>query len=191
MKLSWTVNAASLDKAEQQLAAGRAAGYDSFNVKIGPPQTPDYDLAARARWYGIRSGWLSLGRRQYGLRPRHGARDGTEARRRRLPALESPLPPNRIRDYQALKRQGALPILMDEGIVSPVEAAEFIALGMFDGIAMKVARCGGLWHASRIIRCLKTRGWSSSPRGLTDPELSLAASLHLLSAAAGSSDRQR
>ena len=39
---------------------------------------------------------------------------------------------------------------MDEGIVSPVETAEFIALDMFDGIAMKVARCGGLWHASRI-----------------------------------------
>ena len=43
-------------------------------------------------------------------------------------ALESPLPPNRIRDYQSLRRQGALPILMDEGIVSPVEVEEFIAL---------------------------------------------------------------
>ena len=68
-----------------------------------------------------------------------------------LKGLESPLPPNRIRDYQTLKRQGALPILMDEGIVSPVEVAEFIALEMFDGIAMKVARCGGLWNASRIV----------------------------------------
>ena len=70
-------------------------------------------------------------------------------------ALESPLPPNRIRDYQALKRQGALPILMDEGIVSPVEAAEFIALEMLDGIAMKVARCGGLWNAARIVGLLR------------------------------------
>ena len=77
-------------------------------------------------------------------------------------ALESPLPPARIRDYQALKRQGAVPVLMDEGIVSPVETAEFIALGMMDGIAMKVARCGGLWHASRIVRQLEEDG----PRGL-------------------------
>ena len=29
---------------------------------------------------------------------------------------------------------------MDEGIVSPVEVAEFMAFEMFDGIAMKVAR---------------------------------------------------
>ena len=72
-----------------------------------------------------------------------------------LKGLESPLPPNLIRGYQTLKRQGALPILMDEGIVSPVEVAEFIALDMFDGIAMKVARCGGLWNASRIVVLLR------------------------------------
>ena len=43
VKLSWTVNAPTLEKAEEQLEQGRAAGYDSFNVKIGPPQTPAYD----------------------------------------------------------------------------------------------------------------------------------------------------
>ena len=80
-------------------------------------------------------------------------------------ALESPLPPNRLRDYQALKRHGALPILMDEGIVSPVEAEEFAALGMFDGIAMKVARCGGLWHAWGITKNLEETGFYFSPPG--------------------------
>ena len=43
IKLSWTVNAPTLDAARQQMEQGSAAGYDSFNVKIGPPQTPDYD----------------------------------------------------------------------------------------------------------------------------------------------------
>ena len=95
-------------------------------------------------------------------------------------ALESPLPPNRIRDYQTLKRQGALPILMDEGIVSPVEVAEFIALEMFDGIAMKVARCGGLWNASRIVRLLPKTDLLLFASGLTDPDLSLAASCAFL-----------
>jgi L-alanine-DL-glutamate epimerase-like enolase superfamily enzyme len=98
-------------------------------------------------------------------------------------ALESPLPPARIRDYQALRRQGAVPILMDEGIVSPVETAEFIALGMMDGIAMKVARCGGLWHASRIVRQLEEAGLAVFASGLSDPEWSLAASIHLFAAA--------
>ena len=35
--------------------------------------------------------------------------------------LEAPLKPNRISSYQALKKQGALPILMDEGVISNVE----------------------------------------------------------------------
>ena len=29
---------------ETQLALARTRGYDSFNIKIGYPQTPDYDL---------------------------------------------------------------------------------------------------------------------------------------------------
>ena len=68
---------------------------------------------------------------------------------------------------------------MDEGIVSPVEAAEFIALGMMDGIAMKVARCGGLWNAARIVSLLEENGLKLFASGLTDAELSMAASAHL------------
>ena len=37
IRLSWTINAASLDKAEQLLEQGRALGYDSFNIKLGAP----------------------------------------------------------------------------------------------------------------------------------------------------------
>ena len=48
---------------------------------------------------------------------------------------------------QAQERQGALPIIMDEGVVSSVELAEFHQLGLLDGVAMKPARCGGLADA--------------------------------------------
>src|SRR5690606_32397845 len=95
--------------------------------------------------------------------------------------LESPLPPNRIRGYQALKKQGALPVLMDEGILSAVEAEEFIELGMMDGIAMKPARNAGLYPSLAIIRKLQERGLMVLGSGLTDPDVSLAASLHLYS----------
>jgi len=183
IKLSWTVNAATLEAARAQLEQGHAAGYDSFNVKIGPPQTPDYDrqLVRAVRDFAPRGFHWADANTGYGLAEAlRMARELAEAGFR---ALESPLPPNRIRDYQALKQQGALPILMDEGIVSPVEAEEFAALGMMDGIAMKVARCGGLWHAVRITEMLRSRGLELFASGLTDPDLSLAASLHLFAAA--------
>jgi L-alanine-DL-glutamate epimerase-like enolase superfamily enzyme len=178
IKLSWTIQSPTLAGAEKQLEQGRALGYDSFNIKVGAPQTPAYDLELVRtvmafaphgfHWCDANTSYdldtaLTIAPKlaDLGLR-----------------GLESPLPPNRIRDYQALKRQRALPVLMDEGIVSPVEVAEFIALEMFDGIAMKVARCGGLWNATRIARLLQENGLLLFASGLTDPELSMAATAH-------------
>ena len=183
IKLSWTINAASIEAARAQLEKGRAAGYDSFNVKIGPPQTPEYDrqLVRAVRDFAPRGFHWADANTGYSLAD--ALRMARELADTGFKALESPLPPNRIRDYQALKQQGALPILMDEGIVSPVEAEEFAALGMMDGIAMKVARCGGLWHATRIVEAMGERGLELFASGLTDPDLSLAASVHLFAAA--------
>jgi L-alanine-DL-glutamate epimerase-like enolase superfamily enzyme len=179
IRLSWTINAASLDKAEQLLEQGRALGYESFNIKLGSPQTPAYDLDLVRLVRRFEPHGFHWGDANTSYDPDTALAQAPRLADLGLQALESPLPPNRIRAYQQLRRQGALPILMDEGIVSPVEVEEFIALGMFDGIAMKVARCGGLWNASRIVRLLEDHGLKLFGSGLTDPELSLAASIHL------------
>jgi L-alanine-DL-glutamate epimerase-like enolase superfamily enzyme len=183
VKLSWTVQSPTLAGAERLLAQGRELGYASFNVKLGYPQTPSYDaeLVRMVRRFAPDGFHWADANTSYDL-------DTALAMTPKLAeagfaALESPLPPARIRDYQALRAQGAVPIIMDEGIVSPVETAEFIALGMMDGIAMKVARCGGLWHAARIVRQLEEGGLRLFASGLTDPEWSLAASIHLFAAA--------
>jgi L-alanine-DL-glutamate epimerase-like enolase superfamily enzyme len=178
VRLSWTVNAPTLASAESLLDEGRALGYSNFNIKVGYPQTTTYDVDLVRmvtefapdgfHWCDANTSYdLDTARE---LAPKFADLG--------LKALESPLPPNQLRDYQALKRQGALPILMDEGIVAPTEVAEFIALNMFDGIAMKVARCGGLWNATRIAELLRANGLSLFASGLTDPDLSMAASAH-------------
>ncbi|HEX3442979.1 MAG TPA: enolase C-terminal domain-like protein [Pseudolabrys sp.] len=178
VKLSWTIQSPTLEGAESLLEHGASLGYDSFNIKIGYPQTPDYDAAlVRLVTQFAPDGfhWCDANT-TYDL---DTALDMAPVLADSgLKGLESPLPPNRFRDYQALKEQGALPILMDEGIVSPVEVDEFIALDMFDGIAMKIARCGGLWNATRIAELLEENGLLLFASGLTDPELSMAASAH-------------
>ena len=178
VRLSWTIQSSTIANAESQLAYARSIGYESFNIKIGYPQTPQYDLELVRAVIGFAPGgfhWVDANT-SYDL-------DTAIAMAPRLAdlglkGLKSPLAPNLIRGYQALKRQRALPILMDEGIVSPVEVAEFIALKMFDGIAMKVARCGGLWNATRIATLLKENDLLLFASGLTDPDLSMAASAH-------------
>jgi len=72
--------------------------------------------------------------------------------------------------------------VMDEGIVSRVELEEFRKLKLLSGVAMKVARCGGLTEAARIMEFARNEGLMILGSGLTDPDLSLAASLILFSA---------
>ena len=183
VRLSWTVQAPTLEGAERSMEEGRAAGYSHFNIKLGPPQTPEYDLALVDRVVAFAPDGFHWGDANTSytvdvaldMAPRLAARG--------LRALESPLPPSSIRGYQTVREQRSLPILMDEGIVALAEAEEFIALGMLDGIAMKVARCGGLWHASRIVKSLQDHGLAVFASGLTDPDLSLAASIQLFAVA--------
>jgi L-alanine-DL-glutamate epimerase-like enolase superfamily enzyme len=177
--LSWTVNSMDMAVVEAQLEEGRERGYRNYNIKVGPPQSAEYDLelAHKVRsfapdgflWADANTGYSVDA--ALDLLPKL-ADAGVEV-------MESPIPPNHIRGYQALKRQGALPIYMDEGVISPVETEEFIELGMLDGITLKPARCGGLWHTKNIIELAHERGIPLLGSGLTDPDLSLAAALHL------------
>jgi L-alanine-DL-glutamate epimerase-like enolase superfamily enzyme len=179
LTLSWTVASADMAIVEEQLEEGRARGYRNFNIKVGAPQTPGYDLALARRvrafapdgflWADANTGYdLDAA---LALAPKL-ADAGVDV-------LESPLPPNRISGYRALRRQDALPVLMDEGILSPVEVEEFIRLDMIDGIAMKPARCAGIRPSERIVRILKDRGLMILGSGLTDPDLALAAAVHV------------
>jgi L-alanine-DL-glutamate epimerase-like enolase superfamily enzyme len=96
--------------------------------------------------------------------------------------LEQPVPANRLSAFRDVKRLGALPILMDEGVVSSADLVEFIRLDLLDGVAMKPARTAGLWDARKQVEILEDAGLLFLGSGLTDPDVSLAASLHLYAA---------
>lgn len=179
LTLSWTVASPDMAVVEQQLDQGLARGYRSFNIKVGPPQAPAYDLElvrkVRAAspdgflWADANTGYTLEA--ALTIAP-HLAEAGIEA-------LESPFPPTQFRAYQALKRQGGVPVFMDEGIIAPAEVVEFIALDMLDGLTMKLSRCAGLWPAKQIIELARRHGLRLLGSGLTDPDLSLAGALHL------------
>ena len=179
LTLSWTVASPDMAVVEQQLHQGLARGYRSFNIKVGPPQTRAYDLElVRKVRAGSPDGFLwADANTGYTLEAALAIAPGlAEAG---IEALEAPFPPTQFRAYQALKRQGAIPVFMDEGIIAPAEVAEFIALGMVDGLTMKLSRCAGLWPAKQIIELARSQGLSLLGSGLTDPDLSLAGTLHL------------
>ncbi|MFQ6133323.1 MAG: mandelate racemase/muconate lactonizing enzyme family protein, partial [Armatimonadota bacterium] len=142
LTISWTLNPRKLDEIEPLIDEGWKRGYRNFNVKVAPDPEFDVEMCKRVMkrvpdgflWADANGGYDLATALEVAPRLADVG----------VPVLEAPLRPNQIAGYQALKKQGALPIIMDEGVVSPHDLIEFIRLGMLDGVAMKPARCGGL-----------------------------------------------
>ncbi|OHB77118.1 MAG: hypothetical protein A2W31_14270, partial [Planctomycetes bacterium RBG_16_64_10] len=180
LRLSWTVNVRAVDEVDGLIEAGRARGYGNFNIKVAPDPNLDVAVARRVKQL-VPDGFLwADANGGYDLAT--ALATAPKLADAGVDVLEAPLRPNRLSGYQALKKQAALPILMDEGVVSPVELEEFIRLKMLDGVAMKPARCGGLVSAKRQIELLLDAGLMWLGSGLCDPDVSLAATLGLFGA---------
>jgi len=178
--LSWTLNPRTLDETEKLIEQGWKRGYRNFNVKVAPDPAFDLELCRIVKkrvpkgflWADANGGYdlataLEIAPKLADIG---------------VPVLEQPLSSNRLAGYRELKKQGALPIIMDEGVVSPADLIEFLRLDLLDGVAMKPARCGGLLPARRQVEILKDAGLMFLGSGLTDPDVSLAASLALYGA---------
>lgn len=180
LTLSWTVNVVQLDDVGPLLQQGRERGYRHFNIKVGPDPAFDIALAKAVRalapdaflWADANGGYTV----ESALRAAPLLADAG------VDVLEAPLRPNQIAGYQQVKALGALPILMDEGVVSPTDLREFHRLGMLDGVAMKPSRCGGLSSCRQQIEYCLQNGLMWLGSGLTDPDVSLAATLQLYAA---------
>jgi L-alanine-DL-glutamate epimerase-like enolase superfamily enzyme len=178
--LSWTVNPRNMEEAEQLVHDGWTKGYRHFNLKVAPDPKFDVELCRYVRkaapetflWIDANGGYdLATALR---VAPKF-ADAGVNA-------FEQPIAPNRLTGLRELKKQGAVPIIFDEGVVSSVELVEFIRLGLLDGVAMKPARTAGLWDARRQVEIVQQAGLMFLGSGLTDPDVSLAASLQLFGA---------
>ena len=180
VRLNWTINVRSLSELDGAIATATQRGYRDFNVKVGPDPRFDVQVVKHLR-QAVPEAFLWA--------DANGSYDPATALEAApmladagADVLEAPVRPNRISGYQALKRQGALPITMDEGLVSPVELEEFIKLGMLDGVTIKVSRAGGLRSARRMIEIALDAGLFWLGSGLTDPDVAFAASLALYAA---------
>jgi L-alanine-DL-glutamate epimerase-like enolase superfamily enzyme len=178
--LSWTVNVKAIAEVGPLMAEGRKRGYRNFNIKVAPDTKFDLALAKEVRrlapdcflWADGNGGYDT----DTALTVAPKLRDAG------VNVLEQPVAPNNLSGLAALKRQGALPIILDEGVVSVTDLQEFHKLNLLDGVAMKPARTAGLFDARRQVEYLERNKLMFLGSGLTDPDVSLAASLLLFGA---------
>ena len=178
--LSWTLNPKDIGEVEGLIQKGRERGYENFNVKISPDTNFDLELCKLVKKL-VPNGFLWADA-NCGYDTTTALEMAPKLKDAGVAVFEGALHPNNISGYQKLVKQGALPIIMDEGCVSPEDVEEFIKLKMLNGIAMKPARCGGLTSAVAQIELLKKNNLMFLGSGLTDPDISLAASLILYGA---------
>lgn len=178
--LSWTLDPGELSDVQSEISEAQTRGYRHFNVKIGREAAFDREVCREIR---------RLAPKAFVWADANGGYDMETALAVApcladlgLAAFEQPLPANQLTGYRMLRRQGALPILMDEGIVSLADLEEFHRLELLDGVAMKVSRSGGLTESRKMVEYLLENGLHFFASGLTDPDVSLAASLHLFAA---------
>lgn len=175
--LSWTVNTTVLAEVDELVEQGKKAGYRNFNVKVAPDPKFDIELCRRVK---------QLAPNTFLWADANGGYDVATALAV-IPKLadigvnvmEQPVPPRNLTGLQALKKQGALPIILDEGVVNSAELEEFIKLKTLDGVAMKPARTAGLFDARKQVEMVQKEGMMFLGSGLTDPDLALAAALQL------------
>jgi L-alanine-DL-glutamate epimerase-like enolase superfamily enzyme len=180
IQLSWTVNPRSMAEAESLLREGHEKGYQHFNLKVAPDPKFDVELCRFVRktapnsflWLDANGGYDLPTALQ--VAPKFADAGAN--------AFEQPIAPNRLTGLRELKKQGAVPIILDEGVVSPVDLVEFMKLGIIDGLSTKPARTAGLWDSRRQVELIQDAGLMFLGSGLTDPDLSLAASLQLFGA---------
>ena len=63
--------------------------------------------------------------------------------------VEQPLPVNRIEDQAWLRERSPLPLIGDESIQGLADVRR--AVGLFDGINIKLMKCGGLRNAHKMV----------------------------------------
>ena len=178
--LSWTVNVKAIAEVEPLMAEGRKRGYRHFNIKVAPDPQFDIALAKEVRRLAPECFLWADGNGGYDTDAALTA--APKLRAAGVDVLEQPVAPNNLSGLAALKKQGALPIILDEGVVSLTDLREFHKLNLLDGVAMKPARTAGLYDARLQVEYLERNNLMFLGSGLTDPDVSLAASLILFGA---------
>jgi L-alanine-DL-glutamate epimerase-like enolase superfamily enzyme len=90
--------------------------------------------------------------------------------------VEQPLPPDDLEGIAALRRRGILPVVVDE---SCIVAADIPRLsGIVDGINIKLAKCGSLREALRMIATARAHGMLVMVGCMIETSLGITAAAH-------------
>jgi L-alanine-DL-glutamate epimerase-like enolase superfamily enzyme len=91
--------------------------------------------------------------------------------------VEQPLPPHDVEGLRFVRERSSLPIVADESCVVATDIPKLI--GAVDGINIKLAKCGGLREALRMIATARSHGLLVMCGCMIETSLGITAAAHL------------
>lgn len=91
--------------------------------------------------------------------------------------IEQPLPPHDIDGLRFVRERCDLPIVADESCLMATDVAKLV--GVVDGVNLKLAKCGSLREALRIIHTARAHGMLVMAGCMIETSLGITAAAHL------------
>ncbi len=152
--------------------AGEASGFEVLKVKMGDDDDRAMleavrDVTDRPLRVDANEGW-TLSDAMERLEWLEGL--GVEL-------VEQPLPAGRLEDMRELRRHSPLPLIADESLHVAADIPRLA--GAFDGINIKLMKCGGIGEALRMIAVARAHGMKIMLGCMIESSLAITAAAHL------------
>jgi L-alanine-DL-glutamate epimerase-like enolase superfamily enzyme len=156
--------------------AARAAHFPALKIKLGGPK----DLATLEAVRGVFTGPIRVDANT-GWEPEAGARLIPELVRLGVELVEQPFPAHRLDQMRWLQERSSLPIVADESAVDE-DALEGL-VGVCQGVNVKLAKCGGVGPAKRMLERARSLGFKTFLGCMEETTVGIAASAAVASLA--------
>jgi L-alanine-DL-glutamate epimerase-like enolase superfamily enzyme len=90
--------------------------------------------------------------------------------------LEQPLPPDQLDGLGEITRRASIPVIADESCETAADIPPLV--GRVDGINIKLAKCGGLREALRMIAVARAHGMVVMVGCMIESSLAITAAAH-------------
>jgi len=91
--------------------------------------------------------------------------------------VEQPLPADQLAEMRELKRQSPLPLIADESVARAEDIPRLAEA--FDGINIKLMKCGGLGEAMRMIHVARAHGMKIMLGCMVESSMAITAAAHI------------
>ena len=156
--------------------AARAADFPALKIKLGGPQ----DLATLESVRAVFSGPIRVDANT-GWVPEEAVALLPELERLGVELIEQPFPADRLDQLGWLQERSSLPLVADESCVL-LEDLEAL-VGVVDGVNVKLAKCGGIGPAKRMLERARELGFRTFLGCMEETSVGIAASASVASLA--------